>query len=382
MAASRRWANLATAAGGAVAVPFAVFDLIQWGAAYASDRFHNDFTFYYAAARIGLAHGWPAMYNLSLLQGELDALGSGIKIAQLARFISLPPLAWAVVPMTALPIAPAYFLWSALLLAALALTWHLAAPSRGRSRYLHLAAALGWVPVIYCLQLGQPGLFIAAGVAASYALLRAGRPVWAGVALAVLAFKPQLAFLVPPGFLVAGRYRAFLSSAVTLGALTAASALALGADGMSVYRDRLGFASTVSVNRVLTLYSVFGDVTVTRAVQVLIAIWALALVYRLRHREPEWIFIVALFGGLLASPYLHLDDLVMLGLAGWLLVRVRSFAWTPAYLVAAVLAVEGEVVWGPLPLVGAELLGLVLISLVALRAAGPAPHLAESRSGA
>ena len=368
MAVSRRWANLATAAGAVTAALFAAFDLIQWALAYGSDRFHNDFTFYYAAARIGLAHGWSSIYDLGLLQNELDSMGSRIKIAALARFLSPPPLAWISTPFTVLQFPIAYFAWSALLLAALALTWHLAAPSRGPVRLIHLAAAVGWLPVIYCLQLGQPGLFVALGVAASYAALRTGRPVWAGAALAALALKPQLGFLVPVALLVAGRYRAFLSSAAVLGVLALASAAALGSAGIHVYLDRLSFAATVPVNRELTLYAVFGSVTVTRAVQAVIAIWAMALVFRQRRRGPEWIYLTALFGGLLATPYMHLDDLLMLGLAAWLLLRVASTAWTPAYLLAAVIAIEGEPIWGPVPVLAAELAGLLLISILALRA--------------
>jgi len=370
MAVSRRWANLATAAGAVAAALFAVFDLIQWALAYGSDRFHNDFTFYYAAARIGLAHGWSSIYDLGLLQNELDAIGSGIKIAALARFLSPPPLAWAATPFTPLPFPIAYFLWSAVLLAALALTWHLAAPGRGRVRLIHLAAAIGWLPVIYCLQLGQPGLFVALGVAASYAALRTGRPVWAGASLAALALKPQLAFLVPIALLVAGRYRAFWSSAVVLGVLGLASAAALGPDGIHTYLDRLAFAATVPVNRELTLATVFGNLTVTRGVQAVIAVWAMVLVYRLRRRGPEWIYVTALFGGLLATPYMHLDDMLMVGLAAWLLLRVASAGWTPVYVFAAVIAIEGEPIWGPLPVVAAELAGLALISIVALRAGG------------
>ncbi|TMG61982.1 MAG: hypothetical protein E6H86_10985, partial [Chloroflexi bacterium] len=61
---SRRWRNLGTAAGAASAGLFALFDLYQWAVATVSDRFHNDFTFYYAAARVGLTHGWPSIYDL------------------------------------------------------------------------------------------------------------------------------------------------------------------------------------------------------------------------------------------------------------------------------------------------------------------------------
>ena len=373
MSGSQRWRNLGVAAGGAAAALFAGWDVYKWLEAYASDHFHNDFTFYLAAASIGLAHGWPSIYDLHLQQTELDALGSGIKIAQLARYISPPPVAWLALPLTPLPYEVGYWIWSALLLAALAWTWYLAAPGRGFERVIHLAAALGWLPIIYALQLGQPGLFVALGVAACWGLLRAGRPFWAGCALGVLALKPQLAFLLPAALLVSGRTRAFWASVFTLGVLAAASAIALGPSGIADYADRLNFAAGVPVNRELTLAPIVGSLLVTRVIQAGIALWALVLAYRLRHRAPEWIFIPALVGGLLASPYLHLDDLAMLGLAAWLYLRTSPPAWTWAFVFTLVVIAEGVPFWGAAPLIVGEVTALVLLSVESRRASGAVP---------
>lgn len=360
---SQRWRNLGTAAGAAVAVPFAIFDLYQWWQKYASGPFLNDFTFYFAAARVGLAHGWPSIYDLNLQQAELNAMGSGITIAQLARYISPPPVAWAALPFTAIPYPIAYWMWSALLLAALALTWRLAAPGLGAARLIQLAAALAWLPVIYALQLGQPNIFVALGVAACYALLKAERPFWAGIALGALALKPQLAFLMPAALLISGRTRAFWGSLVALAVLGLASALALGPTGIAAYEARLSFAAGVPVNRELTLAPLLGSLVVTRVIQAVIALWALFLVYRLRHRGHEWIFIPALVGGLLASPYLHLDDIAMLGLAVWLYLRTSPRGWALGFVIAVAVAGEGVPIWGPLPLIAGELAALVLLSV-------------------
>jgi len=364
----QRWRNLGAAAGAVTACLFAAFDLYQWALAYAADRFHNDFTFYYAAARIGLAHGWSSIYDLGLQQAELDAMGSRITIAQLARYISPPPVAWAALPFTALPYTAAYWAWSALLVIALILTWRFASPGHGPWRLVHLAAAIGWLPVIYGLQLGQPGLFVALGVAGCYALLGAGRPFWAGIALGALIFKPQLAFLVPAALLVSGRTRAFWGSVVALGVLGLASAFVLGPGGIAAYEARLSFAAGVPVNRELTLAPLIGSLVngaaalpVTRAVQALIALWALFLAYRLRQLRDEWILVPALVGGLLASPYLHLDDLVMLGLAAWLYVRTAPGGWTIGLTLGAVVAAEGLPIWGPLPVIACEVAALALL---------------------
>jgi glycosyl transferase family 87 len=368
MGGSQRWRNLGITAGAVASVLFAAFDLYQWAAAYATDRFHNDLTFYYIAARIGLKSGWPRIYDLGLQQAQLDALGSDIKIADLARYISPPPVAWSALPLAALPFPVAYAIWSALLLIALIVTWRLAAPGQGRARLIQLAAALGWLPIIYGLQLGQPGLFVALGVAASYALLRTGRQWWAGVVLGLLVLKPQLAFLVPPALLVSGRYRAFAGSAIALAALAIASAINIGSEGISAYEARLSFAAGVPVNRALTLAPIIGSIPITRAVQVAIAVWVLAIVYRMRRRGPEMIFVPALIGGMLASPYLHLDDLVMVGLAAWLYLRTSRPAWTSVFVLTIVIAAEGIPVWGPLPLIAGELASLILLSALALQA--------------
>src|SRR3989442_15557502 len=99
MTGMRRWRNLGIAAGACAAALFAAFDVYQWLAAYASDHFHNGFTFYYAAARIGTTHGWQSIYALGFQQAELNALGSGIRLAQLARYTRPPPVAWTGPPL-------------------------------------------------------------------------------------------------------------------------------------------------------------------------------------------------------------------------------------------------------------------------------------------
>jgi Glycosyltransferase family 87 len=363
MPGSQRWRNLGFAAGAAAAALFAAWDLYKWVEAFLSDHFHNDFTFYVAAARIGFTHGWPSIYDLSLQQTELDAMGSRIHIAELARYISPPPVAWLALPLAPLPYEVGYWFWSVLLLAALAGTWYLAAPGSGPWRLVHLAAGVGWLPVIYALQLGQPGLFVALGVAVCYWLLRAERPFLAGLALGALALKPQLAFLVPAALLVSGRTRALWGSLVALGLLAGASAIALGPSGIAMYESRLSFAAGVPVNREMTLAPIIGSLVAARVIQVAIALWSLGLAYGLRRRGHEWVLIPALVGGLLASPYLHLDDLVILGLAGWLYLRTSPPAWTYALIFAIVIAAEGLPIWGPLPLIAGEIAALVLLSV-------------------
>lgn len=365
--------NLAVAGAAAAVAVLAVYDLGVWIQTILADSFHNDLSFYYAAARLGLTHGWSGLYNLELQQEQLQAIGSQIRVAELARYISPPPLAWLVVPFTVLPFQWAYLLWSVVLMLALALTWLLASPGRGRSRVLYLVAAIGWLPVIYGLQLGQPGMLIALGVAACYALLQRDREVAAGAVLGVMVLKPQLAILVPAALLVTGRWRAFAAATVVVAILIAISALALGGGGVATYEQRLSFASTVPVNQAQTLAPWIGNLPVTRAIQVVIAMWALGLAYRLRARGPGLVIAVALVGGLAAGPYVHYDDLTMLGLAGWLYLRSSKQRWGWAYLLALAIAAEGFPIWGAGPVLIGELGALALLTLLPPPAASEDP---------
>lgn len=374
MDVTKRWSNLGVAAGAGASAILAVWDVFISTRVYIDDYVRNDFTFYYAAARIGIEHGWSKIYDLDLQQAQLSAMAPGAQathISALARFISPPPLAWLATPFSLLPFQPAYGLWVLMLVLALLLAWRLAAPGVGYRRAVHLVAAMAWFPVAYGLQLGQPVMFVAAGVAASYALLRSGRDLWAGALLGAMVVKPQLAFLVPLALLAAGRRKAFMSCVAVTGALALVSVINVGPNGISTLYDRLSFAGT----RVLQLYTlsvVIPDATVTHAIQFIIALWALALAYMLRRRI-ELVFAVALVGGLLATPYLHLDDFAMLGLAAWIYLRTEGPSWRWLYLLGLVFAAEGLPVWGAIPVLVLELGALVLLTLVALRREGAMP---------
>src|SRR5260370_3440078 len=127
--------------------------------------------------------------------------------------------------------------------------WYLGAPGAGCARLIHLVAAVAWIPVIYALQLGQPGLFVALGVAGSYALLRKHRPFLSGLALGVIVLKPQLGFLLPLALLAGGRYRAVAGAAVGIGLLLLASAVNVGPDGIAAYAQLLRFSADGPGNR-------------------------------------------------------------------------------------------------------------------------------------
>lgn len=381
MNASSRWSNLGVAAGACASTIFAVWDVVMSAKVSIDDYVRNDFTFYYAAARIGSEHGWSKIYDLDLQQAQLNALApapQATQVSALARFISPPPLAWLATPFSLIPFRPAYVLWVLMLVFALLLAWWLAAPGAGYRRVVHLVAAVAWFPVAYGLQLGQPVMLVAAGAAASYALLKSKREWFAGAVLATMVVKPQLAFLVPLALLAAGRRRAFLSCVAVLGGLGVLSVINVGPSGLGTLYDRLTFAGT-RVLQSYTLAAVVHDASVTHAIQFAIALWALALAYLLRRRI-ELVFAVSLVGGVLATPYLHLDDYAMLGLAAWIYLRIEGPSWRWLYLLGLVFAVEGIPVWGAIPALLGELASLVLLTLLPLRGEGAVPSSAAGET--
>jgi hypothetical protein len=58
---------------------------------------------------------------------------------------------------------------------------------------------------------------------------------------------------------------------------------------------------------------------------------------------------------------------MMLGLAAWLLLRVERSPVTWVYALAAAIAIEGEPIWGPAPVLAAEIGALALVTVAAFR---------------
>jgi len=140
----------------------------------------------------------------------------------------------------------------------------------------------------------------------------------------------------------------------------------LESHGVNAYLAILRFATTVPENQSQTLAAWLPNLLVTRAVQALIALWTLALVYRLRHRDPGLWLAVALVGGLAASPYVHYDDLAMLGVAALFFIGATRGMWPKIAGLAFFVLGEGFPIWGAGPILAGELLVLALLSVAAL----------------
>jgi hypothetical protein len=145
---------------------------------------------------------------------------------------SYPPhlllLTW---PFALIAYMPAFFLWSALGLAAYLLT-----ATEGQWRWQTVLLLIMSPAVAMNMMIGQNGFFTAALLIGGLISLDR-RPVLAGVLFGLLTVKPQLGVLLPLMLMLTGRWRTIVSAAVTAIVLVGLTCVVFGPGVWSAYRD-------------------------------------------------------------------------------------------------------------------------------------------------
>lgn len=309
----------------------------------------NDLTLVYIGARIGLVDGWSHIYSLSLQHHLFMELRPSAPFNDGERFLSPPPFAWLLAPLTAAGPAGATYAWLAVSVAALLCAWWLAAPGDGWIRGLWLLALLAWYPVQYGLGLAQPTAAVLLAVIASWALAVRGREYLAGVVLGVSAgLKPQLVLALPLVLLVAGRWRIAAAWAATAALAVIVSVIVIGQQGAGDYRALLAEAQNVPNNRYFTAAFVLGPGVASYLWQGLVLAAAIAGAAVNRGARLERLFALGLVATAVGATYWHVQDYAILAGAVWLFWRAGSPAWQRWWLV--VVAIGGELAWPLTPL--------------------------------
>ncbi len=361
----RLWAAL----GLLVGLILAVWDVLQPVATFFPGyAVRNDLRLAYAAAMVGVQHGYSHLYDLAAQKAAIESLGSSFNPQP---FISPPPLAWLVTPLLAVPFLAALAAWTTLLLGALLWTWFLLAPSESLAKGAHLALWFGLFPVAFGVIVGQPGALVAAAVATSWWLIRKDHPVWAGIALSFLVLKPQLAILVPVCLLVSGHARTYGAWMVVTLALGLISLALLGPDGIARYRDVLAQTQTPAwdITRRYAISGPLGLGPLLTATQILVLVVTLLVAWRHRHGGVEVPMAAGIVGSLLFTPYLGFQDFLMLVVAGWLLLRTQLNAWQVGLMIVGYALLEFAIVVLAVPILLAE--ALLLVSLLGRAPAEP-----------
>jgi Glycosyltransferase family 87 len=302
---------------------------------------HEDTRMIYVAAEAGLRFGWSRIYDQSVLRPLSASFPPYAQtINDVYTYLHPPLVAWLFAPLTIFSEPVAYALWSGLSAVALLFAWSIAAPFTGLARVTLLLAAIGLWPVLLAFYFGQPVILQMAAVAASWWLCARGKPVLAGIALAVAIFlKPQDIVLLPVTLLVSGRIRLIAAWAVSCIGLGMITAIVLGEAGVISWMHALQAGEGSSIHRVYTLIGLFGDGPLTYGLWLAQAALALT-VARLRRNQLEIVFAVGLVASVAIAFHLHEADFSILVFAVWLALRTPLPLWHRLYLLIGIVPMQ------------------------------------------
>jgi hypothetical protein len=319
----------------------------------------NDFRLIYGAAKAVLQAGFSHVYDLDAQKAATEAIAQGV---YWQPFINPPPLVWLAAPFTALRFDVAIWVWTALLAASALLAWYLVAPGGGLAKAAHLALFLGLFSTAFGLMVGQPVALVVAAVAVAWWFAERRRPVAAGLALSVIAIKPQLALLVPLCLLISGQRRIFVTWLIATAAMALVAVVMLGPDGIDRYRQVLAIASQWEPTRRYAIDGPLGTGPHVFVIQAIVVVVTVFASWRQRNEGVARPIAIGLVASLLVTPYVGFQDFAMLVVAGWLLIRSGPSAVQVAILVIGYALLELALVVLAVPILIAE--ALLLLTLL------------------
>ena len=319
----------------------------------------NDFRLIYGAARVASQSGFSHVYDLQAQKAATEALAPGV---YWQPFLNPPPLVWLATPFSAFSFGVAIWLWTGLLVGSTLLAWFLTAPGGGLARAAHLSLFLGLFPTAFGLMVGQPVALVAAAVAVAWWFAERRWSVAAGLALSVIAIKPQLALLVPLCLLISGHARIFVVWLIATVVMAFAALAMLGPEGIDRYRDVLAIASQWEPTRRYALDGPLGTGPYIYVLQALVVAVAVLASWRQRNASMARPIAIGLVTSLLFTPYVGFQDFAMLVVAGWLVVRSGASAVQIGILVIGYALLELALVVLAVPILLAE--GALLVSLL------------------
>jgi alpha-1,2-mannosyltransferase len=279
----------------------------------------SDFRAYDVAARIGTRQGWSHIYDTALQLRVLHEYWPG---ASRLDYISPPFNAWLVTPLTLLSPHAAFAVFAAIGWAALLVSSQLASPPDRWYRVVFAFLALGLLAGAATVTFGQVSGLVMLSVIASWRLIDARHESWAGVALAGIALKPQLALLVPVALVLAGRWRTVATFAATCAVLAAAAVVVVGLPGLEqLLRLDTSYTRDPSTQVWALSTLIGGGPAIGLAVQAVVAVVALVPAWQARHKPVGLALAAAVAGSLLASVYLHGMDLAVYLFPIWVAAR-------------------------------------------------------------
>ncbi len=216
------------------------------GADGVSGRLGGDFPAFYAAGEIVAEGDWDALYEPDRQLAAQESL-FGDSEGSFLYFAYPPHVAPLYRPLAALPYRVAYGVHTLVMVAALVAALALIRPMIGvvdRNFELSVTLTLLSYPMMRATTGGQNTALSLLALAAMWRLLTDERDVQAGLVLALLLFKPQLAIPMALLVVVGRRWRTVGGFAVGAAAVWAFGATLMGADWVAAWwGDVSAFAS-------------------------------------------------------------------------------------------------------------------------------------------
>jgi len=288
----------------------------------------SDFSVFWGASYITLNHGPVHAYDTAQLMyvlGQYGTLDASSKM--LMPWLYPPTFLLLVIPLALLPFWPSYVLF--VLATGFAYVkvvgWLLGVRSVWRQGV--------WLPIVaspavfVSVLMGQNSMLTAALAGAGVYLLDK-RPVLAGMAVGLLAIKPQLAILFPLVLLVARAWKTFASAALTATALTVVSVAVCGWETIPAFLHNARWAQLHLIENGGVAWQVMPTVQaaarmlglgVAQAYALHLVVASLAVVAALyvwlRTTDTGLRVAMLAMATILTSPYLRTYELTWLGVA-------------------------------------------------------------------
>lgn len=284
------------------------------------DAYNTDFVSSFYSAADMLRRGDDAIYCASCLQSHAEKLfhtGSSIFSFQYDN----PPLgAWLLQPLTYLTpqTALAVFLLASLL-AVGAAAWLLRSDiTRDPRRMLIAVLAFASLPAAMTFAYGQWDGLLALVAAGAYVAIGRDRQFAAGLLIAVVLFKPQLVWLVPVVFAIAGSWRVLLGIVVGVVGWALSSIAILGPSDTLLWLRQISpniIARTgLSIPHLMVSFGASSTVVIAAAATLALAATITLIVarQRLRPLSRQQLLSLGFLISMLAAPHLLSYDLVVL----------------------------------------------------------------------
>jgi len=309
-----------------IGIWFLAFNVYQ-EAHWLSHAQQNDFHYFYAAAQIGLSHGWDRIYDPQLSVAEISASCPN-SVAN--PFIYPPVVAWLVLPLTPLSCMAGYTVFAILGLGMLVAAALLVAVRGPLEKLCVVLSALGFLPTYTTFAAGQLSPLVTLALVLAWRWLREGRQVAAGLALTTIVIKPQLGVLVPFALLAAGYTRAFRIWAIATLTIILAFVVTLGQHGMEQWianQEVLYWGSTYEQR--WSLAFMFGPTAGLAGALIAIA-GMLVVAGRSRGQGPEVPLASGVAATFLIAYHLTPPDFVVMLIPVWIVATQRGRAGVAA----------------------------------------------------